>query len=327
MQKQPIDAGMLRFYEVLCAESPPEAVHWPLDQQRQAWNQVCAKFRAARPLGLKVEDHLLAREDGSTLTIRLYRPMGAELLPGVLYFHGGGWVLGNLETHDDMCAEFANLAQCCVVSVDYRLAPEHRHPSQLEDSLLALDWMRKQGMKYGLDPARIIAAGDSAGGQMSASLALYLRDHAMIPLRGMVLIYPVLGGDCETASYLENAEAPCLTKADMIYYLDAWLGPQGGANWHDAYGLPLFADDFSNLPPAFITAAMHDPLLDDAKQFHAKLQAAGSISQLRLEPELPHSYIRARHVSRPAMAGFQAIAEAMACLAYGEPLASGVQYP
>jgi acetyl esterase len=324
-QKLPIDPGMLRFYEVLSKESPPEAVSWPLDQQRQAWNDVCAKFRAPRPLGLIVEDHAIARADGGHVNIRLYRPKGSELLPGVIYFHGGGWVLGSLETHDDMCAELCELTQTAIVSVDYRLAPEHRHPAQLEDNLTVLHWMRREGMKYGLDPARIIAAGDSAGGQMSASLALYLRDHAMIQLKGMVLIYPVLGSDCETASYIENADAPCLTKSDMIYYFDAWLGPKGQAPWHDIYALPLLADDYSQLPPAFITAAMHDPLMDDACAFHARLGQVGSASQLRLEPELPHSYIRARHVSPPAMAGFQAIAKAMRTLAYEHRLPSGVE--
>jgi hypothetical protein len=118
------------------------------------------------------------------------------LKPGVVYFHGGGWVLGSCETHDDMCAEMAADADCAVVLVDYRLAPEHRHPAQFEDAHTILAWMRKDGAKYGIDPARIVGAGDSAGGQMTVGLALSLRDRGVKQLKGQVLIYPVLGCDC-----------------------------------------------------------------------------------------------------------------------------------
>lgn len=320
MQKQPIDADMMAFYEVLKAQSPPESVNWPLDVQRKAWDGFCAKFRSPRPSGMIVEDHQIAREDGGHVPVRLYRPAGAALLPGVIYFHGGGWVLGSLETHDDICAELAHLSQTAIVAVDYRLAPEHRHPAQLEDNLAVLCWMRKEGMQHGLDPARIVAAGDSAGGQMSASLALYLRDHAMIQLKGMVLIYPVLGVDCDTQSYRENADAPCLTRSDMIYYLDAVLGPKSSPNWSDPYAMPLLAEDVSGLPPTFITAAAHDPLRDDATAFEQRLREAGVEVMLRPEPQLPHSYMRARHVSEPAMAGFKAIVEAIRSLAYAKRL-------
>lgn len=320
MAKEPIDKGMLRFYEVLSAESPPESVQWPLPRQRVAWEGVCAKFRAPRPVGLIVEDHKVAREDGGHVRVRLYRPRAAELPPAVMYMHGGGWVLGSLETHDDMCAEIAALANVCVVAVDYRLAPEHPHPAQLHDNLAVLGWMRAQGMALGFDPARIVAAGDSAGGQMSASLALYLRDHAMIQLRGCVLIYPVLGTDTQTPSYVENSDAPCLTRSDMIYYLDAVLGPKSSPNWSDPYAMPLLAEDVSGLPPTFITAAAHDPLRDDATAFEQRLREAGVEVMLRPEPQLPHSYMRARHVSEPAMAGFKAIVEAIRSLAYAKRL-------
>lgn len=312
----PIDPGMLAFYAALLAESPPEAVHWPLDEQRRGWNDVCAKFRAPRPAGLITEDIAVPRKGGGSVGVRIYRPQGSGLLPGVIYFHGGGWVLGSLETHDDMCAEIADGAKVCVVAVDYRLAPEHCHPAQLEDGLAVLGFMREQASQFGIDPGRIVAAGDSAGGQMSASLALWLRDHGEAQLEGMALIYPVLGGDTETQSYIRNADAPCLTRADMIYYLESLMGPRGNPSWHDPYAMPLAADDFSDLPPAFITAAAHDPLHDDALAFARALGDHGGEAMLRVEPALAHSYMRARHVSGPAGQGFAAIVAAIASLAH-----------
>jgi acetyl esterase len=248
--------------------------------------------------------------------VRVYRPPGEAPKPGVIYFHGGGWVLGSCETHDDMCAEMAIGADVVVVAVDYRLAPEHRHPAQREDALKVLDWMREQGRALAIDPSAIVGAGDSAGGQMTLGLALWLRDHGLPQLKGQVLIYPVLGADVDTPSYKRNAEAPCLTRSDMIYYLESFLGPRGDANWTDPYAVPLLAQDLRGLPPAFITVAAHDPLYDDGVMMEAKLKAAGVPVLIRREPALAHSYMRARHGSKPAMAGFEAVTAAIRSLGH-----------
>jgi acetyl esterase len=302
----PLDPGMLKFYKALSAESPPEAATWPLDVQRAAWNGVCRKFRAIFPDGVAVEDRVL-----NGVPCQIFRPKGEVLRPGLIYFHGGGWVLGGPDTHGDMCAEMARGADCVVVLVDYRLAPENPHPAQLEDSLAVLNWLREHGEEIGMDPSNITGGGDSAGGQMTAGLSLYLRDHEMTPLKAMLLIYPVLGTSVDTPSYTRNAEAPCLTRDEMIYFLEAFMGGRGTKNWTDPLAAPLLSRDFSNLPPAFITVAAHDPLFDDGVQFHERLIAQGGSSVLRKEPELAHSYMRARHDSAPAMAGFQAIVEAL----------------
>lgn len=302
----PVDPGMMKFYKALSAESPPEAATWPLDVQRSAWNSVCRKFRAPLPDGVSVEDRVL-----NGVPCQIFRPIGEGLKPGLIYFHGGGWVLGGPDTHGDMCAEMAKGADCVVVLVDYRLAPESPHPAQLEDSLAVLKWLREHGREIGVDSNGIIGGGDSAGGQMTAGLSLYLRDQGLKPLNGMVLIYPVLGNDWNTPSCLRNANAPCLTRDEMIYFLSAFMGPEGNPNWSDPLAAPLLAHDLTNLPPAFITVAAHDPLYDDGVSFHARLLAAGGKSELREEPELAHSFMRARHVSRPAMAGFEAIVDAI----------------
>jgi acetyl esterase len=307
----PVDQGMLAFYKELSKLSPPESASWPLPRQRESWDKVCAAFRAPRPARLMVEDL-----DVEGIHVRVYRPPGENPKPGVIYFHGGGWVLGSCETHDDMCAELADQADVVVVMVDYRLAPEHPHPAQLADSHTVLDWMRSAGRALGIDPTHIIGAGDSAGGQMTAGLAQSLRDRGLPQLRGMVLIYPVLGADTATPSYVRNAHAPCLTRDEMIYYLESFLGPRGGPNWTDPLAVPNLATDLSALPPAYITVAAHDPLCDDGRIFRDKLAAAGIPVALREEPALAHSYMRARHVSAPAMAGFKAIAEAVRSLAH-----------
>jgi acetyl esterase len=161
-----------------------------------------------------------------------------------------------------------------------------------------------------------MGAGDSAGGQMTVGLALALRDSLQPQLRAMVLIYPVLGADTETPSYGRNANAPCLTRDEMIFYLESFLGTRGNPNWSDPKAVPNLLTDLSGLPPTFITVAAHDPLCDDGKIFHGLLQTAGIPSAIREEPALCHSYMRARHHSQPAMAGFKAIVNAIRHLAH-----------
>jgi acetyl esterase len=311
MTQTPIDEGMLKFYEELSAKSPPESVNWPLAEQRKGWDDVCRAFRAPRPAELAVEDRHIG-----DVHVRIFRPPGSEPRPGVIYFHGGGWVLGSCETHDDMCAEMAAEAGVAVVLVDYRLAPEHPHPAQFEDSHKVLAWMRDGAKASGIDSGRIIGAGDSAGGQMTVALALSLKDRGLPQLAGQVLIYPVLGADVETPSYRRNAEAPCLTRSDMIYYLDSFLGRRGNPNWNDPYAVPMLARDVSGLPPAFIAVAAHDPLHDDGVLFAEKLRSAKVPVMLRRELALAHSFMRARHVSKPAKEGFEAIVAAIASLSH-----------
>ncbi len=306
-----IDPGMLAFYKALSAKTPAGSEHWPLDRQRATWNAVCAEFRAPYP-----DDIDVIEVNANGVACRLFKPKTADPYPSVIYGHGGGWVLGGPDTHSDMCAELAEAAQCGVLLLDYRLAPEHPYPAQLEDSLRAWRWVREQGAAHGMDASRIIAAGDSAGGQMSVALALALRDLGLPPLQGMVLIYPVLGASMETASYIRNANAPCLTRDEMKFFLESFLGPQGSPAWRDEKAVPLLAQSLEGLPPAFITVAAHDPLYDDGVMFQERLLAAGIPSTLRREPALAHSYMRARHHSAPAMEGFKAIAEALRKMAH-----------
>ncbi len=303
---EPLDPGMLHFCKVLADATPQGAENWPLQQQRDNWNGICRSFRAPRPDGISVVD-LVA----NGVACRVFTPVAHGPHAGVIYGHGGGFVLGGPETHDDMCAEMAAGARCVVVLIDYRLAPEHPYPAQLEDSLKVWRWMREQGPAFGIDPNRIIAAGDSAGGQMSAALALTLRDLELPQMQAMVLIYPVLGGNIDLPSYQRNANAPGLSRAEMMFYLTAFLGPEGSPSWSDEKALPNLAQNLEGLPPTFITVAGHDPLHDDGAIFHQTLLRSGVASTLRYEPKLAHSYMRARHHSPVAMAAFLAIVDAL----------------
>jgi acetyl esterase len=311
----PLDPGMAMFCARLAAETPPEAVTWPLERQRSAWEDVCRAFRAPHPQGLTITN-LSIDGPGGPLPLRIYSPSGEALKPGLLYSHGGGWVLGSLETHDDMCAEIAAGADIVVVALDYRLAPEARFPAQFDDSRAAFAWLMAHGPLHGIDTSRLIAGGDSAGGQMTAALALDIRDRGLPDLRGQILIYPVVGGETDTQSYINNALTSALTLEEMDYYIEAFLGPRGSPAWHDKYALPLRETNFAGLPPAFITAAAHDTLQDEAFLYAEKLEEAGVPVLLRHEPALDHSYMRARHHSEPAAAGFAAIVRAARSLGH-----------
>jgi acetyl esterase len=303
VQILPLDSGMQKFGEALSAAMPAGSETLPLAEQRAVWNAVCRKFRAPLPGTVTV-----TAIDANGVPTRIYRPENASA--SVLWSHGGGWVLGGFDTHEDMCAELAAASGAAILLFDYRLAPEHRHPAQLEDSLKVWRWMREQGARHGVDPAHIIAGGDSCGGQMSMALALTLRELNLQQVNGMVLVYPALGYDMNTPSYQRNATAPSLSRAEMEFYWHSFLGPPGSPAWSDPKAVPGLAD-VSGLPPTVITTAAHDPLQDDGLTFARKLQAAGVTVECRDEPALGHSYMRARHYSPVAMAAFQWIADAL----------------
>jgi acetyl esterase len=306
MIEEPLDPGMIAFSKAVGEALPPGFEKLPLQQQRDQWDALCRSFRAPRPKGITVTDLEIAG-----VPTRLFRPNTSSTVAGVIYGHGGGFVLGSPETHDDMCAELAAGANAAVALFNYRKAPEHPFPAQLEDSVTVWKWMYEKGREHGINPDHLIAAGDSAGGQMSAALALHVRDLKLPQLKAMVLIYPGLGASFSSPSYERNADSKSLSRDEMLYYWRSFLGPEDHPNWKNPRALPLLEKDLSNLPPAFVTAAWHDPLYDDAVIFHERLLAAGVASTLRIEPALAHSYMRARNHSPKARAGFDAIVSAL----------------
>jgi len=280
-----------RFY-------PPDAVNFTMAEQRAFYDRYCAHFRKYRPAGVIAEDVSLGG-----VPCRHYRRQGTADAPVMLYLHGGGFVLGGLESHDDVCAEICDGAGVDVIAVAYRLAPEHPFPSAFDDCWTVLQQVAARH-------SRIIVGGDSAGGNLAAALALKARDAGGPRLQGQVLIYPGLGGDMTRGSYVSQANAPGLSTADVIFYRDTYKG--GGHK----YAEPLRETDYSGLPPAFLVAAALDPLHDDCDAYAARLRAAGIPAHVREEPLLVHAFIRARNMSAPARQSFDAITAACASLAH-----------
>ena len=280
-----------RFY-------PPDAVNFTMAEQRAFYDRYCAHFRKPRPAGVVTEDVAYGG-----VPCRHYRPAGAMDLPVLVYLHGGGFVLGGLDSHDDVCAEICGGARIEVVAVDYRLAPEHPFPAAFEDGWAALKAVASTN-------AEIIVGGDSAGGNLAAALAIKARDDEAPRLKGQVLIYPGLGGDMGRGSYVAQARAPGLSTADVQYYRDTYRG--GGSKFAE----PLRETNYKGLPPAFLVAAALDPLHDDCFDYAARLAAAGVPAMVRDEPLLVHAFLRARNMSVAARHSFDAITAACASLAH-----------
>jgi len=206
------------------------------------------------------------------LPIRIYRP-GTGTRPVIVYFHGGGWVICGLDSHDAGCRALANATGAVVVSVDYRLAPEHPFPAPLEDCFAATGWVAAHGSELDVDPARLAVMGDSAGGNLAAAVCLRARDAGSPHIAFQVAVYPAVAGDLALPSQEENAEGYFLTRADMEWYWHHYVpDPADRAN---PLAAPLLAEDLRGLPPCHIVTAEHDPLRDEGEAYANRLREAG----------------------------------------------------
>jgi len=210
---------------------------------------------------------------------RFYRPRHDEFLPLLVYFHGGGWVIGSLETHDNVCRDLAVKTCCAVLSIDYRLAPEHPFPAAAEDCYAATVWAHDNAARLGIDAARIAVGGDSAGGNLAAVVALMARDRKAPPLRFQLLVYPVTCGRMDTPSYRENAEGYLLTSAAMAWFWAHYVPAAAGRE--ECYAAPLRASDLRGLPPALVLTAEYDPLRDEGEAYAKRLAEAGVPAEVR----------------------------------------------
>ena len=217
------------------------------------------------------------------IPLRLYKPLAqkgagtaasSEKLPVLVYYHGGGYVIGDLDTHDVLCRELANLSACAVVAVDYRMAPEHRFPVAVDDALAAARWVHKEAANLGLDASRLAVGGDSAGGNLATVVSILVRDSGDLPIAFQLLIYP--GTDMRRVhpSHTTNGEGYLLTKDSITYFLGHYIpDPQQALDWHAS---PLLHPDLSRLPPALILTAGYDPLRDEGLDYARALTDAGN---------------------------------------------------
>lgn len=224
--------------------------------------------------------------------LRLYRPFGSraeQVLPVLVYFHGGGWVIGDLETHDTLCRQLANGSGCAVVAVDYRMAPEHRFPAAVEDAVAATRWVRERAAEHALDPERMAVGGDSAGGNLAAVVAITARAEGDLSLAFQLLIYPSTDQRRLTSSHQTKSEGYLLTNDTMTYFHDHYIGEKKHDD--DWRASPLLHPDHSGLPPAFIVTAGYDPLHDEGAQYADKLSRAGSRATLVCFERQIHGFI------------------------------------
>lgn len=261
------------------------------DEARRAYRDRRSFTQPAPPDVASVRELQAPGPDGE-IPLRMYRPLGSragQALPVLVYYHGGGWVIGDLDTHDVLCRELCNAAGCAVVSVDYRLAPEHRFPAAVDDAVAALHWVHAQAGELRLDPLRIAVGGDSAGGNLAAVAAIAARDGGKVPLRLQLLIYPATDQRRGAPSHETNGQGFLLTRESIAYYHDHYL--VDARHDHDWRASPLLCEDLRGLPPAFVLTAGYDPLRDEGLQYAQRLSEAGVRSTLVCFDRQIHGFI------------------------------------
>ena len=275
------------------------------EEMRAAWHDYEARLGRDRPGAMVVRDTAIPRPapDGGEVAIRIYRPVGAQApSPCVVYLHGGAFVKGSLDTGDTIAWGVADVAGVVVVSVDYRLAPQHPFPAGPEDCHAAVSHLAEHGERFGVRSDRLALWGDSAGGNMAAATCLMARDRGGPDIVAQALNYPCLTDELTSDSYRRYAESPGLRTANMDLAWSRYLGDRRPTD--DPYAAPLKAEDLSRLPPAHVHYAEIDPLADDAVQYAERLAAAGNEVVLRCARRMIHGFVRARFSGPDAAAEF-----------------------
>jgi len=245
---------------------------------------------ALAPAAQPVSEARLVVGDG--IALRSYRPNGVareEILPVLVYIHGGGWTIGDIDTHDSLCRQLANGARCAVFSIDYRLAPEYPFPAAVDDCIRATSWIAGNAAVLSVDPRRIAIGGDSAGGNLAAVIAIHARDKGGPALAFQLLIYPATDQRCGFPSHQANGEGYLLTRASIDFFRGCYLPrPE---DWNDWRASPLLAGDLSRLPPALVITAGFDPLRDEGRAFAERLAAEGTPATYKEYEDMVHGFI------------------------------------
>ena len=267
-----VDPDARRMMDMIANSGEPPLQDLPVAEARRVADERVIRTNMASEPVASVRDVWIAGP-GGPLRLRIYKPSEAEHLPVLLYIHGGGWTVGNLDTHDPQCRRFANQAGCMVVSVEYRLAPEHRFPAAVQDVLAAADWIAAEADAIGADRFRVAVGGDSSGGTLSATVAQRMRGRTDIQLCLQVLIYPGTDLRMGTPSYQRLGDGYFLTAAKMRWFVDQYLRSPADAD--DPLASPILAEDLAGLAPALLITAGLDPLIDEGVAYGKRLLQAG----------------------------------------------------
>ena len=298
-----LDADVLAFIAETESWYPPDAVDLSIQEQRLNYNKMCAAMASALPDQVAWEDAAIW-QDTHNIPIRKYR-VDTEPEAIVIYFHGGGFVVGGLDSHHDVCAEICAHTEFEVISVDYRSSPEHPFPADFEDANAAFLEIASA------TNVPVVLAGDSAGACLAAAVSRAASmSHSPA---GQVLIYPGLGGNADEGSYLEHAHAPLLSREDVLYYHKIRTAERDDL-LNDPRCSPLRAESFEALPPSYIVSAQYDPLSSDGEAYFNAIKAAGGHAQWINEAGLVHGYLRARHRTQKGRASFDRILNAISQL-------------
>lgn len=284
-----LDARAKRFLDTLAAMNPPSALSLTVDERRSALRHLLSFSGPTEAVG-GVEDRTLPGAEGP-LTIRIYTPdagRSAETLPGLIYFHGGGLVAGSLDTHDPICRSLANASAWRVLSVQYRLAPEHPFPAAMADGRAATTWIAAHALEWGVDPERLGICGDSAGATLAAVVCQAMAVSQQVRLALQFLLCPIMDFAAESDSRRSFARGYLIDEATLQHDLKHYLG--AGADRADPRISPLRAADLRALPPTAIHTAEFDPLRDEGQAYAERLEAAGVKTIYRCHPGMIHLF-------------------------------------
>jgi acetyl esterase len=283
----PLDPGCLMLIDRMQGTMRP-LNEMSIPEARAAIGLLAATGGPPEPVA-RVDERTVPGPAGA-IPVRVYTPDGHDPFPVLVYFHGGGWVIGDLESHDPVCRYLANAVGCVVASVDYRLAPEHPYPAAAEDAYAATRWIADNAALLGGDPRRIAVGGDSAGGNLAAVVSLMARDRGGPRLVFQLLVYPATDapGADDHPSYRDNAEGYFLTGAMMHWFWSHYCG--GKPDLADPYLCPNRAPDVAGLPPAFVITAEFDPLRDEGEAYAKRLRAAGVPAEAKRYPGMIHGF-------------------------------------
>ena len=327
-----IDEQTHEFIKRTDAAFPENAETLPIVEQRRLYDAMCRQFHAERPDNVSSHDSHVTGAQGHKIPVRHYQrgdgnsTRSISLPVQLVYLHGGGFVVGGLDSHDDVCAELCSRTSLDLTSVDYRLAPEHKHPDALNDTMRVIENLCQ------LHGQTIVLCGDSAGANLAAASCHVYRkrrernaiaddlastNRTTPDIAGQVLIYPGLGGDTSQGSYITHAHAPMLSTAAVHYYTTIRIGSNSNTNinTNDPSLSPLLDKDFSALPPTVAISAQCDPLCDDGRVYCERINRAGGAAHWIEEDGLVHGYLRARHSVQRASDSFDRIVSAITALA------------